>query len=82
MPDDCFWNTSSVLGLPYVHCVYPEQGVHVEFPVTVAPVAFPILGPDFLNNFKLLVDLSNKRLVACGGKIIPFQLGSPSQQPW
>ena len=30
----------------------------------LAPVAFPILGADFLRNFSLLVDISNKRLVA------------------
>ena len=36
----------------------------------LAPVAFPILGSDFLSNFSLLVDISNKRLVAHGGELI------------
>ena len=41
----------------------------------LAPVAFPILGADFLSNFKLLVDISNKRLVAHSGKLIQLEQG-------
>ena len=41
----------------------------------LAPVAFPILGADFLSNFRLLVDISNKRLVARGGKLIQLEQG-------
>ena len=36
----------------------------------LAPVAFPILGADFLSNFRLLVDISNERVVEGGGKLI------------
>ena len=45
----------------------------------LAPVAFPILGADFLSNFRLLVDISNKRLVACGGKLIQLEQGKPTK---
>ena len=41
----------------------------------LAPVAFPIIGADFLCNFKLMVDISNKRLVARGGQLIQLVLG-------
>ena len=41
----------------------------------LAPVAFPILESDFLSNFRLLVDISNKRLVAHGGKLIQLKHG-------
>ena len=41
----------------------------------LAPVAFPILGADFLSNFRLLVDISNKRLVARGSKLIQLEQG-------
>ena len=41
----------------------------------LAPVAFPILGADFLSNFRLLVDISNKRLVARGGQFIQPEPG-------
>ena len=41
----------------------------------LAPVAFPILGADFLSNFRLLVDISNKRLVARGGQLIQKEQG-------
>ena len=34
----------------------------------LAPMAFPILGADFLSNSRLLVDISNNRLVARGSK--------------
>ena len=44
----------------------------------LAPVAFPILGADFLSNFRLLVDISNKRLVAHGGKLIQLEQGKPT----
>ena len=45
----------------------------------LAPVAFPILGADFLSNFRLLVDISNKRLVACGGQLIQLEPGKPAK---
>ena len=45
----------------------------------LAPVAFPILGADFLSNFKLLVDISNKRLVARGSQLIQLEPGSPTK---
>ena len=45
----------------------------------LAPVAFPILGADFLSNFRLLVDISNKRLVARGGKLIQLEQGKPTK---
>ena len=45
----------------------------------LAPVAFPILGADFLINFNLLVNVSNKRLVACGGKLIQLEQGRRSK---
>ena len=35
----------------------------------LAPVAFPIIGADFLCNFKLMVDVSSRRLVARGGQL-------------
>ena len=38
-------------------------------------MAFPILGGDFLSNFRLLVDISNKRLVAHGGQLIQLEPG-------
>ena len=41
----------------------------------LAPVAFPILGADFLSNFRLLVDSSNKRQVARGCKLIQLEQG-------
>jgi len=31
-------------------------------------VAFPILGADWLHNFRLLVDLYGMRLLPCGGR--------------
>ena len=39
-----------------------------EFTLTflLALVAFPILGADFLSNLRFLVNISSKRLVACG----------------
>ena len=42
-------------------------------------MAFPILGADFLSNFRLLVDISNKRLVACGSKLIQLEQGKPTK---
>ena len=42
-------------------------------------MAFPILGADFLSNFRLLVDISNKRLVARGGKLIQLEQGKPTK---
>ena len=45
----------------------------------MAPVAFPILGADFLSNFRLLVNISNKRLVARGGKLIQLVQGNPTK---
>ena len=41
----------------------------------LAPVAFPVLGADFLSNFRLLVDSSNKRQVARGCKLIQLEQG-------
>jgi len=41
----------------------------------LAPVAFPILGADFLCNFKLMVDLSNRRLVTRSGQLTQLELG-------
>ena len=41
----------------------------------LAPVAFPILGADFLSNFRLLLDISNKRLMAHGGQLIQLEPG-------
>ena len=38
-------------------------------------MAFPIQGADFLSNFRLLVDISNKRLVARGGQLIQMEPG-------
>ena len=45
----------------------------------LAPVAFPILGADFLSNFRLLVNISNKRPVARGGKLIQLEQGKPTK---
>ena len=45
----------------------------------LAPVAFPILGADFLSNFRLQVDISNKRLVARGSKLIQLEQGKRSK---
>ena len=45
----------------------------------LAPVAFPILGADFLSNFRLLVDISNKRMVAPGGKLIQLEQGKATK---
>ena len=44
----------------------------------LASVAFPILGADFLSSFGLLVDISNKQLVARGGKLIQLEQGKPT----
>ena len=41
----------------------------------LAPVAFPIIGADFLCSFKLMVDVSNKRLVSRGGQLTQLVLG-------
>ena len=41
----------------------------------LAPVAFPIIGADFLCSFKLMVDVSNKRLVSHGGQLTQLVLG-------
>ena len=46
----------------------------------LAPVAFPILGADFLNNFRLLVDISNKRLVAASSS--SWSRASPPRRLW
>ena len=48
----------------------------------LAPVAFPILGANFLSNFRLLVDISNKRLVARGGKLIQLVQGKRTCRQW
>ena len=45
----------------------------------LAPVAFPILAADFLSKFKLLVDISNKRLVARGSQLIQLEPGRPTK---
>ena len=48
----------------------------------LAPVAFPMIGADFLCNFNLMVDVSKKRLVACGGQltqVVPAT-GTPALQ--
>ena len=42
-------------------------------------MAFPILGADFLINFRLLVDIIIKRLVACGDKLIKLKQGKRSK---
>ena len=47
----------------------------VSWSFLLAPEAFPILGAAFLSNFKLLVDISNKRLVAHSGKLIQLEQG-------
>ena len=39
----------------------------------LAPMACPVLGADFLSNFRLLVDISNTRLVARGGQLIQLE---------
>ena len=41
--------------------------------------AFLLAPVSFLKNFKLVVDLSNRRSVERGGKLIPLELGSPSK---
>ena len=43
-------------------------------------MAFPILGADFLSNFRLLVDISNKRLVAHGGQLIQLEPGKHTKE--
>ena len=45
----------------------------------LAPVAFPILGADFVSKFRLLVDISNKRLVARGGQLIQLEPGKQAK---
>ena len=45
----------------------------------LAPEAFPILAADFLSKFKLLVDISNKRLVARGSQLIQLEPGRPTK---
>ena len=43
-------------------------------------MAFPILGADFLSNFRLLVDISNKQLVAHGGQLIQLEPGKHTKE--
>ena len=45
-----------------MHGAHPHKKFTWSF--LLAPVAFPILGADFLCNFRLMVDVSNKLLVA------------------
>ena len=37
-----------------------------KWPFLKAAVAFPIIGVDFLNHFKLAVDITNRRLTCSG----------------
>ena len=46
----------------------------------LAPVAFPKLGVNFLSNFRLLVDISNKQLVAHGGQLIQLEPGKHTKE--
>jgi len=56
-------------------CTIRTRARHFTWTFLQAPVAFPILGADFLCNFKLVVDLSNRRLLARGGQITQLELG-------
>ena len=59
------------------HCKCSVRTRTREFSWTflLAPLVFPILGADFLSNFRLLVNNSNMRLVACDGKLIQLEQG-------
>ena len=63
------------------HCKCSVRTRTREFSWTflLAPLVFPILGADFLSNFRLLVNNSNKRLVARGGKLIQLVQGNPTK---
>ena len=52
-----------------LRCTVHTRTKKFTWNVLLALVAFPIIGADFLCNFKLMVDVSNKRLVACGGQL-------------
>ena len=53
-------------------CTVQTKGREFTWTFLLAPVSF-------LKNFNLMVDLSNRRLVERGGKLIPLELGSPSK---
>ena len=50
-------------------CTVHTRTKKLTWSFLLAHVAFPIIGADFLCNFKLMVDVSNKRLVARGGQL-------------
>ena len=56
-------------------CIICTRTRQFSWSFLLAPVAFPILGADFLSNFRLLVDISNKRLVAHGRQLIQLEQG-------
>ena len=58
-----------MLGPPHLHGTVHTRTKKFTWSFLLAPVAFPIIGADFLCNFKLMVDVSNKRLVARGGQL-------------
>ena len=60
-------------------CSFRTHTREFSWSFLLAPVAFPILGADFLSNFRLLVDISNKGLVAHGGKLIQLEQGKPTK---
>ena len=59
-----------------MHCPHQDEAVLLDLPA--GTWAFPILGADFLSNFRLLwllVDISNKGQVARGGQLIQLEPG-------
>ena len=60
-------------------CTVRTRTMEFLWTFLLAPVAFPILGADFLSNFRLLVHISNKRLVAHWGKLIQLEQGKQTK---
>ena len=53
--------------------MHQDDAVLLDLPAGTK--AFPILGADFLSNFRNLVDISSKRMVAHGGQLIQLEPG-------
>ena len=51
-----------------------------KWPFLKAAVAFPIIGVDFLNNFKLAVDITNRRLTRSGHPYVKLSAPQSSGQ--